>query len=173
MTEIDIHAVRTAAGSTRDPEIRRSLGELGLLDEVQIEGSQVTVHFHLTSPLCPTKFATSIGQEIKKRVEAITGVTSCEVVLRDQAPGLALVKIPVRAHGEAPRPAQLIVGRRHAHQAVQQLFRVRRVFRTGIDLLRLWRKLVLAGEARQPVSQAKATAEIPLTVPSPPGGGRA
>ena len=82
-TEIDINAVRTAAGSTRDPEIRRSLGELGLLDEVQVVDGQVTVQFHLTSPLCPTKFATSIGQEIRKRVEAIPGVTSCEVVLRD------------------------------------------------------------------------------------------
>ena len=81
--EIDLDAVRAAAGSTRDPEIRRSLGELGLLDEVKIEGSQVTVHFHLTSPLCPSKFATSIGKEIRKRVEAIAGVTSCEVVLRD------------------------------------------------------------------------------------------
>jgi len=81
--EIDLEAVRAAAGSTRDPEIRRSLGELGLLDEVKIEGSQVTVHFHLTSPLCPSKFATSIGKEIRKRVEAMPGVTSCEVVLRD------------------------------------------------------------------------------------------
>jgi len=80
---IDVDAVRAAAGSTRDPEIRRSLGELGLLDEVKIEGSRVTVHFHLTSPLCPSKFATSIGKEIRKRVEAIAGVTSCEVVLRD------------------------------------------------------------------------------------------
>jgi metal-sulfur cluster biosynthetic enzyme len=82
-TQLDSEAVRAAAGATRDPEIRRSLGELGLLDEVEIDGSQVTVHFHLTSPLCPTKFATSIGQEIRKRVEAIAGVTSCEVVLRD------------------------------------------------------------------------------------------
>ncbi len=80
---IDIEAVRAAAGSTRDPEIRRSLADLGLLDEVQVEGGQVTVHFHLTSPLCPSKFATSIGQEIRKRVEAVPGVTSCEVVLRD------------------------------------------------------------------------------------------
>ena len=80
---IDIEAVRAAAGSTRDPEIRRSLSELGLLDDVLIEDGQVTVHFHLTSPLCPTKFATSIGQEIRKRVEALPGVTSCEVVLRD------------------------------------------------------------------------------------------
>jgi ATP-binding protein involved in chromosome partitioning len=82
-TQIDIDAVRVAAGSTRDPEIRRSLGELGLLDEVQVVDGQVTVHFHLTSPLCPTKFATSIGQDIRRRVEAIPGVTSCEVVLRD------------------------------------------------------------------------------------------
>ena len=81
-TEIDIDAVRAAAGSTRDPEIRRSLGELGLLDEVQVVDGQVTVHFHLTSPLCPTKFATSIGQDIRRRVEAIPGVTSCEVVLQ-------------------------------------------------------------------------------------------
>ena len=82
-TQIDLDAVRAAAGSTRDPEIRRSLGELGLLDEVQVVDGQVTVHFHLTSPLCPTKFATSIGQEIRRRVEAIPGVASCEVVLRD------------------------------------------------------------------------------------------
>lgn len=83
MTEIDVDAVRTTAGSVRDPEIRRSLSELGLLDEVQVVDGQVTVYFHLTSPLCPTKFATSIGQEIRRRVEAIPGVISCEVVLRD------------------------------------------------------------------------------------------
>ena len=81
--KIDVQAVQAAAGSVRDPEIRRSLSEMGLLDEVQIEGSQVIVHFHLTSPLCPSKFATSIGQEIRRRVEAVPGVTSCEVVLRD------------------------------------------------------------------------------------------
>ncbi len=80
---IDIDAVRTAAGSVRDPEIRRSLTDMGLLDEIQVNEDLVTVHFHLTSPLCPTKFATSIGQEIRRRVEALPGVTSCEVVLRD------------------------------------------------------------------------------------------
>ena len=80
---IDVQAVRVAAGSVRDPEIRRSLAEMGLLDEVQVVGTQVTVHFHLTSPLCPSKFATSIGQEIRRRVEAIPGVASCEVMLRD------------------------------------------------------------------------------------------
>lgn len=80
---IDIDAVRKAAGSVRDPEIRRSLADMGLLDEVQVNDGQVTIHFHLTSPLCPSKFATSIGQEIRRRVEAVPGVASCEVVLRD------------------------------------------------------------------------------------------
>src|SRR5881392_1244934 len=97
-TQIDLDAVRAAAGSTRDPEIRRSLGELGLLDEVKIEGSQVTVHFHLTSPLCPSKFATSIGREIRRRVEAIPGVTSCEVVLRDHFLGEQLQEL-INARG--------------------------------------------------------------------------
>jgi metal-sulfur cluster biosynthetic enzyme len=83
MMEIDQGAVRAAAGSVPDPEIRRSLGEMGLLDDVTVEGDHVTVYFHLTSPLCPSKFATRIGQEIRRRVEAVPGVGSCEVVLRD------------------------------------------------------------------------------------------
>jgi metal-sulfur cluster biosynthetic enzyme len=80
---LDADAVRKAAGATRDPEIRRSLIEMELLDEIEITGTQVTVHFHLTSPLCPSRFATMIGQEIRRRVEAVPGVTSCEVVLQD------------------------------------------------------------------------------------------
>lgn len=80
---IDMDAVRKAAGATRDPEIRRSLADMGLLDEVEITGTQVTVHFHLTSPLCPSRFATMIGREVRRRVEAVPGVTSCDVVLQD------------------------------------------------------------------------------------------
>ena len=83
MMAIDRAAVRAAAGSVPDPEIRRSLAEMGLLDDVTVEGDRVTVYFHLPSPLCPSKFATRIGQEIRRRVEAVPGVGSCEVVLRD------------------------------------------------------------------------------------------
>ena len=83
MMAIDCAAVRAAAGSVPDPEIRRSLADMGLLDDVAVEGDRVTVYFHLTSPLCPSKFATRIGQEIRRRVEAVPGVGSCEVVLRD------------------------------------------------------------------------------------------
>ena len=80
---IEIAVVRAAAGSARDPEVRRSIAELGLLDEVQVEGHRVTVYFHLTSPLCPSAFAVRIGQDIRRRVRAVPGVEGCEVVLRD------------------------------------------------------------------------------------------
>lgn len=79
----DLAAVRAAAGSTPDPEVRRSLAELGLLDEVTAEGGRVTVRFHLTSPLCPSRFAADIGREIRRRVEALPGVELCEVILQD------------------------------------------------------------------------------------------
>ena len=80
---IDVDEVRTAAGSVPDPEVRRTIADLGLLDEVEVEGSRVTVHFHLTSPLCPANFAARIGKEIRRRVAALPGVESVEVVLQD------------------------------------------------------------------------------------------
>jgi metal-sulfur cluster biosynthetic enzyme len=80
---IDMEAVRTAAGSTPDPEVRCSIADLNLLDEIEINGSHVTVHYHLTSPLCPSQFATKIGKEIRRRVLAVPGVESCQVVIQD------------------------------------------------------------------------------------------
>ena len=80
---VDVDEVRKAAGSVPDPEVRRSIADLGLLDEVEVEGSRVTVHFHLTSPLCPATFAARIGKEIRRKVAALPGVESVEVVLQD------------------------------------------------------------------------------------------
>ena len=80
---VDLERVRAAAGSTPDPEIRKTIGELELLDEVTAVGGKVTVNYHLTSPLCPSKFALKIGRDIKRRVEAVEGVESCEVNLTD------------------------------------------------------------------------------------------
>ncbi|HSL67283.1 MAG TPA: iron-sulfur cluster assembly protein [Actinomycetota bacterium] len=80
---VDVEAVRKAAGSVPDPEVRRSIADLGLLDEVEVDGGRVTVRFHLTSPLCPANFAARIGKEIRRRVSAVPGVQSVEVVLQD------------------------------------------------------------------------------------------
>ncbi|MEJ6761057.1 MAG: iron-sulfur cluster assembly protein [Candidatus Planktophila sp.] len=76
--------IRTAAGSVPDPEIRKTMGELGLIDEVEMgEGGNVIIRYHLTSPLCPSPFAISIGKEMRRRVEQIEGVNRCTVELRD------------------------------------------------------------------------------------------
>ena len=90
---VDVEQVRQVAGSVKDPEVRTSIAELGLLDEVEVDGGRVTVHFHLTSPLCPAKFAGAIGQEIRRRVAKLPGVESVEVVLEDHFMAEALHRL--------------------------------------------------------------------------------
>ena len=79
----DLDRVRRVAGGVKDPEVRTPIADLGLLDEVEVDGGHVTVRFHLTSPLCPHRFAGHIGREIRGRVARLPGVTSVEVVLQD------------------------------------------------------------------------------------------
>ena len=81
---VDPTAVRLAAGSVPDPEIRRTLAELDLLDEVEVgPDGDVLVRYHLTSPLCPSPFAVDIGREVRRRVEQVPGVRGCRVDIRD------------------------------------------------------------------------------------------
>lgn len=80
---VDLAAVLEAAGSVPDPEIRRTLGELDLLDDAEADGGRVTVRYHLTSPLCPSPFAIDIGREVRRRVEGLPGVERCTVVIQD------------------------------------------------------------------------------------------
>ena len=80
---VDLTAVRDAAGSVPDPEIRRTLAELDLLDEVSADGGHVTVRYHLTSPLCPSVFAVDIGREVRRRVEELPAGDRCTVVIAD------------------------------------------------------------------------------------------
>jgi len=90
---IEVERVRRVAGAVKDPEVRTSIADLGLLDGVEVDGGRVTVHFHLTSPLCPAKFAGAIGQEIRRRVGRLPGVESVEVILGDHFMGEALHKL--------------------------------------------------------------------------------
>ena len=90
---VDRERVRKVAGSVKDPEVRTSIAELGLLDEVEVDGGRVTVRFHLTSPLCPAKFAGAIGQEIRRKVAKLPGVEGVEVVLTDHFMAEALHRL--------------------------------------------------------------------------------
>ena len=87
----DVELVRRVAGGVKDPEVRTSLAELGLLDQVEVDDSgHVTVRFHLTSPLCPARFAGQIGQQVRRRVARLPGVASVEVILGDHFMAQAL-----------------------------------------------------------------------------------
>lgn len=82
--QIDLEAVRAAAGSVPDPEIRLTLADLELIDEVELgSDGDVVVRYHLTSPLCPSPFAIEIGREVRRRVQALPGVRLCRVDIRD------------------------------------------------------------------------------------------
>jgi metal-sulfur cluster biosynthetic enzyme len=91
--QVDPERVRRVAGSVKDPEVRTSIAELGLLDEVEVDGGRVTVRFHLTSPLCPAKFAGAIGQDIRRKVARLPGVEAVEVVLVDHFMAEALHRL--------------------------------------------------------------------------------
>jgi metal-sulfur cluster biosynthetic enzyme len=80
---VDLAAVLEAAGGVPDPEIRRTLADLDLMDGATADGGHVTVRYHLTSPLCPSVFAVDIGREVRRRVEALPGVERCTVVIAD------------------------------------------------------------------------------------------
>jgi metal-sulfur cluster biosynthetic enzyme len=87
----DLERIRRVAGAVKDPEVRTSLAELGLLDGVAVDqAGRVTVRFHLTSPLCPARFAGQIGQEIRRAVARLPGVASVEVLLGDHFMAQAL-----------------------------------------------------------------------------------
>lgn len=95
---VDEAAVLSAAGSVPDPEIRKTLGELGLIDEVEVGvGGDVIVRYHLTSPLCPSPFAISIGKEVRRRVQLLDGVSRCTVDIREH---FSASEIAARVNGE-------------------------------------------------------------------------
>lgn len=81
-------------------------------------------------------------------LESNSGIICVELMKKIQDAGFRIVQVPVH----------------HFHRAfgISQFFNFRRVFRTGTDLLRLWRKLVVNGEARpaQPETPPMATSEI-------------
>jgi FeS assembly SUF system protein len=71
-------AVVDAIKTVYDPEIPVNIYEIGLIYNVIISpGGLVEVKMTLTSPACPA--AQEIPAQVKDRVEAIAGVTRCDV----------------------------------------------------------------------------------------------
>ena len=60
-----------------DPEIPVNIVDLGLVYDVQVDGSACNIKMTLTSKMCPA--AQDIPEVVKRRVSEIEGVESCQV----------------------------------------------------------------------------------------------
>ena len=71
--------VRNALKTVKDPELNLDLVVLGLIYDIDVDGSDVHVVMSLTSPMCPV--ADQIVQDAKAAVSGVEGVESCEIDL--------------------------------------------------------------------------------------------
>ena len=62
-----------------DPEINTTITDLELIDEVDINDTNVKVDLHLTSPFCPAVFGFKICQDIHDNLLKIDGVNDVKV----------------------------------------------------------------------------------------------
>jgi ATP-binding protein involved in chromosome partitioning len=77
-------AVLAAVGAVRDPEIRRPLSELDMLDSVEVAGGLADVRLSLTVVGCPA--ADRIEREVRAAAESVAGVQEVRVSLGVMAP---------------------------------------------------------------------------------------
>ncbi|MDJ0791627.1 MAG: Mrp/NBP35 family ATP-binding protein [Acidimicrobiia bacterium] len=74
---VDVDAVRTAIEAVEDPEIHRSLGELGMVRELSVDDGAVSVLVALTIPGCPLK--DQLDADVTAAASAVEGVRSVSV----------------------------------------------------------------------------------------------
>jgi ATP-binding protein involved in chromosome partitioning len=72
--------VRTALGTVNDPEIKRPITDLGMVDSVDVDGSGVVrITVLLTVAGCPLK--ETINRDVNAAVRAVQGVTDVDLTL--------------------------------------------------------------------------------------------
>ncbi|MGH8792251.1 MAG: P-loop NTPase [Stackebrandtia sp.] len=70
-------AVHVALGDVHDPEIRRPITELGMVDQVLVDGSHVAVRILLTVAACPLK--DKLRNDVTQATRSVEGVESVSV----------------------------------------------------------------------------------------------
>jgi ATP-binding protein involved in chromosome partitioning len=77
--QVTVDQVMTALAGVNDPEIKRPITELGMVEGVDIDGGSVTVKALLTVAGCPLK--DTINRDVSAAVQALPGVTAVNVEL--------------------------------------------------------------------------------------------
>jgi ATP-binding protein involved in chromosome partitioning len=76
--------VREALRAVNDPEIGRPIEDIGMLQQIEVDGGQVRVHVLLTIEGCPLR--DRITQEVTAAVQPIAGVDRVDVSLTPMSP---------------------------------------------------------------------------------------
>ncbi|HZD06567.1 MAG TPA: metal-sulfur cluster assembly factor [Longimicrobiales bacterium] len=76
--------VRSALKGVKDPELGLDLVVLGLVYDVEIEGSDVHATVSLTSPMCPV--ADQIIEQAREAIAGLEGVDDARVTLTFDPP---------------------------------------------------------------------------------------
>jgi ATP-binding protein involved in chromosome partitioning len=70
--------VRDAVGAVIDPELRRTLGQLGMVESVSVDGSTASVTILLTIEGCPKK--SDIESDVRAAALAVAGIEAVDLV---------------------------------------------------------------------------------------------
>ena len=71
--------LRAAVGSVIDPELRRSLGDLGMIESAEVDGATARVTVLLTIEACPKR--SDIEAEVRAAALAMSGIDQIELTL--------------------------------------------------------------------------------------------
>ena len=77
-------AVRNALKTVKDPELNLDLVVLGLVYDIEVEGSSARATISLTTPMCPA--AEQIVEDARAAVASVDGVEEAEVELTFDPP---------------------------------------------------------------------------------------
>ena len=89
--------IREALGPVQDPELRRSIVDLGMVRGVHVDGGRVEVEIALTSPGCPLK--AEIQQAVGAALLPLDGVEAARVAFTVMTAG-ELGELRQRPHGD-------------------------------------------------------------------------
>ncbi len=96
--------ITAALSHVMDPELRKSITELGMVRDVKLQGGDVEVTLALTTLACPLSGSTA--EDVRKAVQALEGIAKVDVKLEEmtdeeRARVLALVKGQPQQEGVA------------------------------------------------------------------------
>jgi ATP-binding protein involved in chromosome partitioning len=95
---ISEEAVLAALSKVQEPELHKDLVTLNMIQDLQINGSQVDFTIMLTTPACPLR--SRIENEARQAVAAVPGVTSVNIKMDASVPtdgrARGLLQLPIR-----------------------------------------------------------------------------